>query len=138
MVGKGIKRNERVPDEVYGDESTEETSPSQLITTIDHVDERIWTPLTGWVNVGGSSSEMNKGAPQTPVLGAAATQNTGAGGREEGNGSSSEDEEPTSRQSKDNDVILIQVILLLSYFSTDRFNVIFSFLLFVNIVILKQ
>jgi hypothetical protein len=65
--------------------------------------DRIWTPLTGWINVGGSSSELNKGAPQTPVLGAVATQNTGAGGREEGNGSSSEDEEPTPRQSKDNE-----------------------------------
>jgi hypothetical protein len=38
-----------------------------------------------------------------PVMGAAATQNIGAGGREEGNGSSSEDEEPTPRQSKDNE-----------------------------------
>ena len=35
-------------------------------------------------------------------------------------------------------VILIQVIILLSYFSTDRFHVIFSLLLLINIVILEQ
>ena len=77
VVRKGIKRDKEVPDEVYGGESTEETSPSQLTTTIDHdvpaglmspfhlgwKKDRIWTPLTGWINVGGSSSELNKGAP---------------------------------------------------------------------------
>jgi hypothetical protein len=70
VVRQRIKHDEEVLDKVYGDTSTEETSQSQLTTTISHgvpagpvnpfhigwEKDKIWTPMTGWINVGGSSS----------------------------------------------------------------------------------
>jgi hypothetical protein len=72
-----IKHDEEVPDEVYGDTSTEETSPSQPTMTtgrdvpagpvnpfhIGWEKNKIWTPMTGWINVGGSSSSEPTSPP---------------------------------------------------------------------------
>jgi hypothetical protein len=65
-----IKQDEEVPDEVYEDTSIERTSPSQPTRTTGHdvlaglvnpfhigwEKNKIWTPMTGWISVGRSSS----------------------------------------------------------------------------------
>ena len=70
VTRRRIRRDEEVLDKVYEDMSMERTSPSQPTTTTGHdvpvgpvnpfhigwEKDKIWTPMTGWINVGGSSS----------------------------------------------------------------------------------
>jgi hypothetical protein len=70
VTRRRIRQDEEVPDKVYEDMSTERTSPSQPTTTTGHdipagpvnpfhigwEKNTIWTPMTGWISIRGSSS----------------------------------------------------------------------------------